>query len=114
MIRRILLVEDDPTFAKLLQAQLRLLSSPRCETVRVATLAEARVSLANERFDAVLTDLGLPDSDGPDTVTALIAIARGAPVVVLSGSEDAPPGHAFLQKGGITPGDLARTLEGLA
>lgn len=114
MIRRILLVEDDPTFAKLVQAQLRTLSAPRCETILVATLAEARARLTSERFDAVLTDLGLPDSNGAGTVAALVALARGAPVVVLSGSGSPPPGHAFLLKGGITPGDLARTLEGLS
>jgi CheY-like chemotaxis protein len=92
---------------------LRTLDAPRCHTIHASDLAEARDLLANERFDVVLTDLGLPDSQGPETVEAIVHAARGVPVVVLSGSDDAPHGRAFLRKGEITPGDLARALGAL-
>jgi CheY-like chemotaxis protein len=107
---RILLLEDDPTFAKLLQAQLRTLGAPRCEVVRVANLADATRKLATEHFDLILTDMGLPDSHGPKTVETLAQAAKGTPLVVLSGSDQAPPGWPFLRKGGVTPTELAQAI----
>lgn len=107
---RVLVVEDDPIFAKLLQMQLRTLEHPGCEVTREASLADAQRRLAAETFDAILTDLGLPDSQGADTVAALDDAGKGTPVIVLSGSDEAPPGRKFLRKGGIGPADLARIL----
>lgn len=90
---------------------LRTLEDPRCEVVREATLADARRRLASERFDAIFSDLGLPDSHGAATIAALDDAGKGTPIVVLSGSDEAPPGRRFLRKGSIGPADLARVLK---
>ncbi|HVM45721.1 MAG TPA: protein kinase [Candidatus Thermoplasmatota archaeon] len=87
-----LLVEDDPVATQALQAFLRA-GPTKGADLRVAittasTLQEALGELAAERFDAVLLDLTLPDSEGADTYRAIIAAAGDAAVVVLTGHQD--------------------------
>ncbi len=66
--RRILLVEDhEPTASALV-----LLLSRRNYDVRCAhTLAEARVIAAQESFDLLISDIGLPDGNGCDLMSEL-------------------------------------------
>ena len=81
---RILLVEDDLGDAVLVQAMLRRDSGqPFAVTVR-ETLADA---LAGDlgTFDVILTDLGLPDSEGLETVEAILERSGATPVIVLTG-----------------------------
>jgi CheY-like chemotaxis protein len=40
--------------------------------------------LAEHRFDLILTDLNLPDSEGLDTLMTLRRYAAGVPIVVRS------------------------------
>jgi FixJ family two-component response regulator len=49
---------------------------------------KALQQLATERFDAVLLDLSLPDSQGLDTFTTLHTQTPTMPVVVLTGLDD--------------------------
>ena len=62
---RILLVEDDPQFADLVQTQLRRMPGVESRLEVCATLAEASERLAGGTFDLIVTDLNLPDSAGP-------------------------------------------------
>ena len=64
---RVLLVEDSPTDAQLLQEHLSLVDSERFEVTHLEHLEEALVRLREEPFDVVLLDLSLPDSTGHDT-----------------------------------------------
>ena len=84
---RILLLEDDPLFADLLQMQLRRMPwvQSRLETVR--RLDEALARLAAESFGLVVTDLNLPDSSGVQTVEALARTCE-QPIIVLTGDSD--------------------------
>jgi CheY-like chemotaxis protein len=84
---RILLVEDDPQFADLVQTQLRRMPGVESRLEVCATLAEASERLAGGAFDLIVTDLNLPDSAGPATAEAL-SRAVELPVVVLSGDPD--------------------------
>jgi diguanylate cyclase (GGDEF)-like protein/PAS domain S-box-containing protein len=86
-IVRILLVEDDPQFADLIETQLRRMPwvESRLEVAR--TLADARARLAAERFGLVLSDLNLPDSAGLATVEALARTGEQL-VIVLTGDRD--------------------------
>ena len=57
----ILIIEDSASLALGFAAQLEEAGD---EVALAATLAEARVALANTRFSAALLDLQLPDGDG--------------------------------------------------
>src|SRR5919109_2346159 len=84
---RILLVEDDPQFADLLETQLRRMPWVESRLEVASTLATARARLAAERFGLVLADVNLPDSRGLETVEAL-ARAGEQLVIVLTGDQN--------------------------
>lgn len=87
---RVLLVEDDEPHARLLAERLR--EVPEIELLATCeSLADAiaRASALGPRgFDAVLLDLGLPDSEGVETVRAFHVAVPRSPIVVLSGLRD--------------------------
>jgi len=78
---RLLLVEDDRMIGDSLRAALRL-EGHAVDWVRDA--AAARTTLATERFDLVLLDLGLPQGDGLDVLRELRARRDVTPVIVLT------------------------------
>ena len=83
----ILLVEDNPADAAIVAAQLLMAGGP--PVVRTAiSLSEAIAKVGAQRFDLILLDLSLPDSDGIDTLLSLHTRAPLTPVIVLSGRED--------------------------
>jgi DNA-binding NarL/FixJ family response regulator len=86
-VMRILLVEDAPGDAGLIQEYLRE-AELQHTLAHVTTLDEAQRRLAAEGADVVLLDLFLPDSTGLDTVTRTLAAAPDAAVVVLTGLVD--------------------------
>ena len=114
---RILLVEDDPQFADLVQTQLRRMPGVDSRLEVCGTLAEARARLAGGAFDLVVTDLNLPDSAGPATAEAL-SRAVELPVVVLSGDPDPAlrasvieaGAYDFLRKDDLTAAALERLV----
>lgn len=83
---RVLLVEDDGPQARLIVERLRADDGVRVARVCDSLLEAA--SVVGQGFDAVLLDLGLPDSEGIDTVVALHHAAPRLPIVVLSGQTD--------------------------
>ena len=83
-LMRVLLVEDDPGDARLIQAMLPETDSAKFEFTRTASLSEAIVSLNHAPADIVLLDLDLPDSKGLETVDSLCRVAPDVPVVVLT------------------------------
>ena len=82
-----MLLEDDPGDADYIRA---LLSET---TDRLAVTYSDRLSsgfehLAKDRFDVVLSDLGLPDSQGIETFISIHARYPDLPVIVLTGLHD--------------------------
>ncbi len=91
-VLRVLLVEDNPGDARLLELGLQranytLLSAP-IQLERAQCLPDALDALARTRFDAVLLDLGLPGSQGLDTLERFSAQMTSVPVIVLTGLDD--------------------------
>jgi len=78
---RLLLVEDDLMIGESLQRALRL-EGYAVDWVRAAPAADG--TLASERFDLALLDLGLPGGDGLDVLRALRARHDATPVIVLT------------------------------
>jgi CheY-like chemotaxis protein/two-component sensor histidine kinase len=77
--RRVLLVEDNEDAGV---ALAMCLEEYGYQVEHVTTCADALQTARNGRFDAVLTDLGLPDGSGIDVGRAL---SRQLPVLALSG-----------------------------
>jgi len=85
---KILLVEDNPDDAELLQEMLLGVSTVQFEWVHVPRLNDAINRLREERFDTILLDLSLPDSNGQETLAKAYAQAHETPIVVLTGHND--------------------------
>ena len=86
-ITSILLVEDNAADVRLIE-ELLTEAGARFEITHAERLSTAQVLLAERRFDAVLLDLGLPDSHGLESLTAMVEAARDMPIVVLTGLND--------------------------
>jgi sigma-B regulation protein RsbU (phosphoserine phosphatase) len=83
----VLLVEDHPGDARLIQELLA--EAEVCFDVeRVARLDEALERLRTGRFELVLVDLSLPDSQGIETFHRVFAQVPEVPLIVLSGLDD--------------------------
>ncbi|MCP3102125.1 hybrid sensor histidine kinase/response regulator [Myxococcus sp. K15C18031901] len=85
---RLLLVEDNPGDARLLQEELRDMPSVRCEVTHVTRLSEAVRVVQGAAVDAVLLDLSLPDGHGLGNIPPLLQAAPAVPLVVLTGTDD--------------------------
>ncbi|MBI2366516.1 MAG: response regulator [Deltaproteobacteria bacterium] len=87
---KILLVEDNPADAKLLQATFDEVGShaSEIELVEVPRLADAIRRLQEANFDLVLLGLSLPDSQGVATVARVKEVRPNLPIVVLTGHDD--------------------------
>lgn len=94
---RILLVEDSTTDTLLvLNALDRIQGS---EVVAVKRLSEALAQLKENSFDVVLTDLGLPDSYGMETLHSLYPHCHDAAVVVMTVDNSPNQGLLALRSG---------------
>ncbi|MGB3428384.1 MAG: response regulator, partial [Burkholderiaceae bacterium] len=78
---RLLLVEDDHMIGESLRKALRQ-SGFAVDWVRDGRAAEG--SIASERFDLVLLDLGLPQRDGMEVLAAMRARGDRTPVIVVT------------------------------
>ena len=83
---RLLLVEDDRMIGDTLRAALRM-DGHAGDWVRDAVAAQG--TLASERFDLVLLDLGLPQGNGLDVLRGMRARGDATPVIVLT-ARDGP------------------------
>jgi len=82
VVRRILLVEDHDATRSSLQ---HLLTRRQFDVVTAGSLAEARALAKQEKFDLVISDLGLPDGDGCDLWRDLQRQQPGLKGIALSG-----------------------------
>lgn len=85
---RILLIEDNPGDADLIEDLLDQAGSVQYKTVRATSIAEATQRLKEHRVDVVLLDLSLPDGTGIETVKSVRATSGDVPIVILTGTED--------------------------
>jgi PAS domain S-box-containing protein len=85
---RILAIEDNPLDSKVLLQSLKAIDDYNPEVIIKSTLSEGIFLLEHDVFDLVFLDLFLSDSQGIETVKAILNGKAAAPVVVLSGMED--------------------------
>ncbi len=96
---RILMIEDNPIDAALLQEELSEVESISFIIEHVERLSAAMKTLAKAKFDIILLDLGLPDSQGIETFTKIHSAAARLPVVVMSGLDDESVAIEAVRKG---------------
>jgi len=85
---RVLLVEDNPGDARLIEVALAEARWTQFELERVDTLAAALARASQGGIDVMLLDLSLPDSSGIQTLREAYAQAREIPIVVFTGLDD--------------------------
>jgi len=84
----VLVVEDNPGDARLVELYLHEDPARPFKVVKAARLSEGLAALQAQPIDVVLLDLSLPDSFGMDSLARLRAASPSVPVVVLTGTSD--------------------------
>jgi PAS domain S-box-containing protein len=115
---KVLLVEDSPSDAELLQESLMESAPGPFTFTHVQHWAEAAERLSQQHFDILLLDLSLPDVSGRETYLLARAAAPALPIVVLTGLEDEAAGlealregvQDYLIKGQVDGGQMAKAL----
>lgn len=79
--RRVLLVEDD---ASLRETFSRLLEAEGYEPVARTRAADAKELLSREHFDAVVSEVALPDGDGLELLNAARDLGGSPPVILIT------------------------------
>src|SRR5258708_5086967 len=115
----VLLIEDNALDARLVKGMLEHDESGIFTLKHALTLEEGLRSLAPTCvYQVILLDLGLPDTNGLQTLRQIMPVAEGASVVVLTGLQDEELGiaalregaHDYIIKGQIQGGPLRRIL----
>jgi len=96
---QVLLVEDNPGDARLLDEILKDSPSIKVELTHLVCMQDALTHLATKVANVVLLDLGLPDASGIAAVRELHAMAPRVPLVVLTGLDDEAIATQALQEG---------------
>jgi PAS domain S-box-containing protein len=115
---RLLLVEDNPADARVVERHLKDAGLTHVTTDTVQTASEAIQRLQQVEYDLVLLDLGLPDAQGLQALRALKAVADLTPIIVLTGSDDYKQGlvavregaQDYLEKRRVNAGMLSRIV----
>ena len=115
---RLLLVEDNPADARVVERHLKDAGLNQVLTDTVQTAGEAAQRLQQVEYDLVLLDLGLPDAQGLQALRALKAVADLTPIIVLTGSDDYKQGlvavregaQDYLEKRRVNAGMLSRIV----
>jgi len=95
----VLLIEDNPDDAVLIQLYLSSALKVAYEVKHVDRLSKGLECLKSGGFDVVLLDLGLPDGQGLITFESTHAHAPGVPIIVLTGNDDDDFAIEAVQKG---------------
>jgi diguanylate cyclase (GGDEF)-like protein len=97
----VLLVEDNPGDARLMQEMLKEDGASEFALSHVSTVRAAVDALAvsGHQIQAILLDLSLPDEHGLDTIRRVVAVAGRAVVVVMTGAGDQELGLSAMQEG---------------
>lgn len=95
----VLLLEDNPGDARLIQFILDGVETPQYTVFHYQRLQKALEACEQNQFQIALVDLTVPDSSGIETVSAIIQHNPHLPVIVLTGMLDEALGDQAVQAG---------------
>ncbi|OEU41805.1 hypothetical protein BGV40_12890 [Methanosarcina sp. Ant1] len=114
---KILLIEDNPGDAYLIEEHLGEFANFSYEFKNVGTLNEVLSILKEQPYDVILLDLGLPDSDGVNTYLSVHNKNPLVPIIILTGLNDGKIESHALKEGaqdflvkGKTEGRLLQSI----
>ncbi|WP_289645131.1 sigma-54-dependent transcriptional regulator [Maribacter aestuarii] len=110
---KILIIEDDTSFAQMLQ---KFLTKKGFDVLLSHTGLDGEKRLKEEAFDVILTDLRLPDYDGIKLISGL---EGQTPIIVMTGYAEVASAVKAMKKGAydyiakpFTPEQILKVLEG--
>jgi PAS domain S-box-containing protein/putative nucleotidyltransferase with HDIG domain len=114
----ILLVEDNPGDARLIKTFLGNGHHTSFDLRTAGRLSDALDEINQDVPDAILLDLGLPDSQGLESIDRVVSRCEGTPIIVLTGLDDEETAlgaiqrgaQDYLAKGGFDEELLVRTI----
>jgi CheY-like chemotaxis protein len=83
-VKSLLVIEDD---AIAQQSIKELIGEGDVETVAVGTAEEAMTQLRSKRYDCIVLDLGLPDSNGFDLMQRIKSEIGDIPIIIYTGKD---------------------------
>ncbi|MDG9670395.1 sigma-54-dependent transcriptional regulator [Hahella sp. CR1] len=112
MIKKVLIVDDEPDIRALLEITL---SRMQIETRAAENITQAKQLLSEESFSLVLTDMNMPDGNGIDLVAHIQKQSSNTPVAVITAYGSIDTAISALKAGAFDfvskPVDLARLRE---
>jgi len=115
---KVLVIEDNQSDMEMLRELLCDQGERAFNVIHVERLSSAIPYLSGGKTDVVISDLGLPDSQGLETLRTLKEHSNGLPIVVLTGLNNEKIGiealkegaQDYLVKGQMNSPSLARSL----
>ena len=120
---RILLIEDNPADARLLKEVITANYQPSgsnfsCKIDDAPSLTEGLEKIGTGEYDAILLDLGLPESSGQDTLDRCVDLFAQFPVIIMTGNDDSALAEKsikmgaqnYLVKGDYDTGQIRQTI----
>ncbi len=98
IIKNLLLIEDNPADARLVQEFLKDCETGHC-LEHVTLISDALQKISENTFDVILLDLSLPDSHGIQSLDTMLEIAPNIPIIVMTGTDDRELATLALKKG---------------
>lgn len=98
---RVLMIEDDPAYSELVRLHLADpgLDGFAAQVDAAGSLAEGLRMLEEREYDAVLSDLGLPDAQGLESVSAVLTRFPDVPLLVCTNTGDDTLGLEAVRRG---------------
>ena len=107
--RTLLIIEDNPGDARFIREMLKEAAEDRYDFIWADRLSSGLRSLTERQTDLILLDLGLPDSQGLDTLDKVHDISPLTPIVIMTGLNDESIGIAAVARGAqdyLVKGDI--------
>jgi len=85
---KVLLVEDNPTDARLVQEMLADSANCFFDFNHAESISTTNSCLNKSQYDVILLDLSLPDSNGLESLKSMVSNNPDLPIVILTGLDD--------------------------